>query len=81
MGERFTFECWNCNRNYTLFREITEEQTLIVACPFCGKEGVVALDPYRRPKPIDVHKGVGGESSLEIDELDLPDILPTQKPE
>jgi DNA-directed RNA polymerase subunit RPC12/RpoP len=81
MKKRFEFKCWNCHRTYTLFREITDEQVLAVACPYCSKEGVVALEPYRRPKPIDVHKGVGNKPSLEIDELDLPDILPTQKPE
>jgi len=81
MEKRFKFKCWKCKRTYTLFCEITDEQKLIVGCPYCNAEGVVALDPYRRPKPIDVHKGVGGESSLEIDELDLPDTLPTQEPE
>ena len=78
MGERFTFECWNCNRNYTLFREITEEQTLIVACPFCGKEGVVDLAPFRKKvKSVMREK----ENKQELgEEWVLPEVLTTKGP-
>lgn len=38
---RFTFACWNCAKTYTLFREISDEQVLTVACPFCREEAVV----------------------------------------
>jgi len=78
MKKRFTFKCWNCPKTYTLFREISTEQVLTVACPFCNAEGVVNLKPYPKKKMI-----VRGESDVEqkIEELELPDILPTQKPE
>lgn len=77
--KRFTFKCWNCGKTYTLLREITKDQTLAVACPFCSAEGVVDLEPFRKKvKPV-----MRGETeSDDLPEmLDLPDVLPTQKPE
>lgn len=80
MKKRFTFKCWNekCKRTYTLFKEITKEQELIVACPFCHTEAVVDLSPYPKKKVIIAVRGEG-ESEQEIEELDLPDILPTRE--
>jgi DNA-directed RNA polymerase subunit RPC12/RpoP len=83
MKKRFTFKCWNCNRTYNLLREITNDQVLAVACPYCNSEGVVDLDPFRK-KPEKVMRSatyVPGKSTDLGEELDLPDILPTQKPE
>jgi DNA-directed RNA polymerase subunit RPC12/RpoP len=78
--KRFTFKCWNCDRKYTLLREITEEQTLMVACPYCNTEGVVDLDPFRKKvKPVMRGEEKVGNDMLE--ELDLPEVLPTHKPE
>jgi len=91
MKKRFTFKCWNCNRTYTLQREITDQQVLTVACPYCNSEGVVDLDPYRKEiknvmKNITVMRDVSSDDSIDEstnaeEELDLPDILPTHKPE
>ena len=80
MKKRFTFKCWNCPRKYTLFREITNEQVLTVACPYCNAEAVVDLNPYRKQTKIIVRREEEDEQSIG-EELDLPDILPTQKPE
>jgi hypothetical protein len=81
MGKRYTFQCWNCPKTYTLFREITDQQTLFVACPYCNAEAVVMLDPFRREnKPVSILKAVGGDEPSLGMELQLPDILPTQKP-
>jgi DNA-directed RNA polymerase subunit RPC12/RpoP len=76
MEKRFEFKCWKCERTYTLFREITDEQELIVACPFCNAEGVVDLKPFRK-KVETVLKGIERKQDLG-DELQLPNILPTQ---
>jgi len=81
MKKRFQFKCWNCPRTYTLFREITDEQELIVACPYCTAEGVVKLDPFRKKKPISLVRGEQTAEASLGDELQLPDILPTQKRE
>jgi hypothetical protein len=78
MKKRFTFQCWNCQRTYTLFREITQGQEVIVACPYCHKEAVVDLSPYPKKKVIVAVRGEG-DTEREIEELVLPDVLPTQK--
>ena len=77
MKKRFTFQCWNCPKTYTLFREITKEQELNVACPYCRAEAVVDLKPY--PKKTVILRGDGGVEQ-ETEELELPEILPTHPP-
>jgi DNA-directed RNA polymerase subunit RPC12/RpoP len=76
MKKRFTFQCWNCPKTYTLFREITKGQVVTVACPYCGKEAVFDPNPYP-PKKVVLRDGNGTEG--QTDELELPEILPTQK--
>ena len=80
MKKRFTFKCWNCSRTYTLLREITKEQILTVACPYCNTEAVVDLKPFRKEKKV-VMRGNGKDEQNLGEEFELPDILPTQKPE
>ena len=84
MKKRLKFKCWNCERTYTLSREITEEQVLTVACPYCNAEGVVDLGTYPRRK-IQVFRNLSvlsQDDDLTLGtEPELPDILPTQKPE
>ena len=76
MKKRFTFECWNCRKTYTLFREITDQQSIIVACPFCGAEGVVDLRPY--PPVTEALRGDGDD--IAVAERQWPDVFPTQPP-
>lgn len=80
MEKRFEFKCWKCERTYTLFREITNQQELFVGCPYCNTEGVVKLDPFRKQTKTVLRGKNAAEASLG-DELQLPDILPTQKRE
>ena len=82
MKKRFTFQCWNCEKTYTLFREITKEQKISVACPYCNTEAVVDLDPFRKEKKVvSLVRGEGDEEQSLGVELELPEIIPTQKPE
>jgi DNA-directed RNA polymerase subunit RPC12/RpoP len=76
MRKRFTFQCWNCKKTYTLFRQITKGQVIIVACPYCNREAVFDPNPY--PSQKVVLKAVEG-TETETEELLLPDVLPTQK--
>jgi hypothetical protein len=78
MGERLVFKCWNCGRVYSLYREITKGQTLIVACPFCNAEAVVDLAPYLKQKKHTLRSSEEIEQ-YSIEEFDLPEILPTKK--
>lgn len=82
MKKRFTFKCWNedCKRTYTLFKEITEEQELIVACPYCNAEAVVKLEPFKKKKTT-VMRGAGDDDQSIGFEYDFPEVIPTQKPE
>ncbi len=80
MKKRFTFKCWNCKRKYTLFKEITDQQVLIVPCPFCDEEAVVKLDPFKKEiKPV-LKRETDGDQSVGY-EYQFPEVIPTQKPE
>ena len=80
MEKRFEFQCWNCKRTYTLFREITDQQELFVACPYCNSEAVVKLDPFRKETKTVMRSTKSTDACLGK-ELQLPDIIPTQKPD
>ncbi len=71
---RLTFRCWNCEKTYAMTRELDGQPTLIVACPYCEKEAVVDLDPYRQSITV-VHKGVDESTVAEYAFPDHP--LPT----
>lgn len=77
MKIRPKLKCWQCEREYTLFREVDEGLLLIVACPFCGAEAQVDLAPYRS-QAVETYRG-GGEQALDLNMFDLPDVLPTSK--
>lgn len=79
MHQRYTFKCWNCSRTYTLLRDITPDQTLMVACPYCNADAVVDLAPYGKQIK---HVMKGSEQEQDLGEaLNLPDVLPTSKQE
>ena len=78
MKKRFTFKCWNCNREYTLFKEITGDQVLFVCCPFCGKEAEASLDPYITSKKTILRGGAGDEQSMGY-EYNFPEVIPTRE--
>jgi DNA-directed RNA polymerase subunit RPC12/RpoP len=78
MKKRFTFKCWNCKRKYTLFKEITDQQELIVPCPFCDAEGIVKLEPFKKKK-VTVMRGED-DQTLGY-EYDFPDVIATEKRE
>jgi DNA-directed RNA polymerase subunit RPC12/RpoP len=80
MKKRLTFKCWNCSRTYTLQREITNEQVLTVACPYCGEDGVVDLNPFRNTITT-VMRGTEDKEQDLGQALDLPEVLPTHKPQ
>jgi len=79
MKKRFTFKCWNCPRTYTSLRELTDQQQLLVACPYCNAQAVVDLQPFRKEKK-NVLRGKGSEEQSLGYEFQFPNILPTQKP-
>ncbi len=77
MKKRFTFQCWNCQRTYSLYRKITKKQVITVACPYCGKEAVFDPNPYPVEKVI---LRAAGEAEAETEDLVLPEVLTTHPP-
>lgn len=80
MEKRLAFKCWNCKKTYSLFKEITNQQELIVPCPFCNKEAVVKLEPHRKEKKTVLRGDTGKDQAMDYD-YQFPDVIPTQKPE
>ncbi len=82
MKTRLSFKCWNaeCRREYSLLRDLQGLPKLFVTCPFCEKEGVVDLDPFRENR-VEVFKGDKSDKSHIGEALNLPDTIPTMPPE
>jgi hypothetical protein len=83
MKKRLCFKCWNCGKEYTLFKPVAGGQVMIVACPFCNLEGVVNLEPYKKKKvqlmrslasPVQA-VGTGDQPA----EMVFPEVIPTQE--
>ena len=73
---RLTFECWNCAKTYTLFKEITDQQEWIVGCPYCEQEAVVKLEPHKQ-SPLNVLRGNDPEGAEYV--YHFPKVIPTEK--
>ena len=80
MKKRLTFQCWHCQRTFEQTRELNDALRFLTQCPFCEKEVVVDLDPYRSSvtdifKSVDLPKTSAGET------LTLPAVIPTTAPQ
>lgn len=75
--KRLQFKCWNCERQYSLLRDLGGLQPkLIVECPFCEREAVVDLAPYRTPV-VGIYAGKDASAQPIAETYCLPDVLPT----
>ena len=84
MKKRQKFNCWNCHRNFSLLLEITDQQTLIMPCPFCAAECVAELTPHYKKETMrggiaSATPRTSSPQGNDMEELDLPDVLPTQQ--
>ena len=77
--KRQTFKCWNCHRKYSLLKELSEKRKLFIACPFCMQDAIVNLTPYEKPT-INTYKSGDHTGESEAVELELPEVLLTEKP-
>ena len=75
MNKRLKFQCWNCPKTYFETLDITDQQEVIVRCPYCKAEALVNLRPYHKQTKT-VFRGENKDTQSE-----LPDTLPTRKPE
>jgi len=77
--KRITIRCWNapaCGREYSWLATFDGRPTLLIACPFCGKEAVVRLNPYETPERI---ISAGDEDAFTLRTLNLPDVVPSEQ--
>jgi len=79
MKKRLTLQCWNCPKTYFQFLEITDQQQIIVLCPYCNADAVVSLYPYRKQTKT-VMRGENKDTQSD-EEFQMPDVLSTRKPE
>lgn len=77
MTKRYKFQCWNCPKVYFQPLDITDQQQLIVACPYCHAEALVDLNPYHNQTKI-VIRGEN-QNTQSDEELQLPHVLPTRE--
>jgi NAD-dependent SIR2 family protein deacetylase len=77
MNKRLKLQCWNCPKTYFETLEITDQQEVIVKCPYCQAEAVVNLKPYRK-QPKTVFRGENKDTQSD-EEFQFPDVLPTRK--
>jgi hypothetical protein len=77
MKKRQTFQCWNCSRTYTLFKDFNPKDKISIACPYCHAEAVVDLEPY---SVVMIHKGEKSSEENQEHEIKLPEIIITHKP-
>ena len=61
-----------------MFKEITQEQELIVACPYCNNEAVVKLEPFKKKNRVVMRDVADGDQSIGYD-YDFPEVIPTQE--
>lgn len=77
MNKRLKLQCWNCQKTYFETLEITDQQEVIVRCPYCRTEAVVNLKPYRKQTKT-VFRGENKDPQSN-EEFNLPDVLPTKE--
>lgn len=77
MSQRLTFQCWRCQKTYSLLFELAGDPVLAVECPYCGQEAIADLNPYRQDQTIDVFKGDTTAPLAVGETLNLPAIIPT----
>lgn len=88
MVKRLKFQCWHCPKtyyqnldasdgtNFNVFRR--DALVIIVSCPYCGAEAIVDLQPYLNKTKTVLR---GENNGRQTEEIQLPEILPTRKPE
>lgn len=70
---RLMFKCYNCSREYSVFKVIEGTPVLSVPCPFCGAKAEVDLAAHRSTVET-VMRGPSASVGTEV----LPDVIPTR---
>lgn len=82
MNKTLKFQCWNCPKVYFQSLEITDQQEIIIACPYCKAEAVVNLRPYYKRLKTVLKREEDDQTHLEEGEagFQFPEVFPTRKP-
>jgi hypothetical protein len=82
MIKHYKFRCWKCRRVYYESLEITNQQKVIVTCPYCWAEAVVNLESYYKElKTVLKRDGDNKTDTSPQKEFQAPEIFPTLEPE
>ena len=79
MKKKLNLKCWNCQRCYSLLRELEGKLKFAVECPFCGEEGIADLDPYRE-NSVEVFRAATSDKKQIATALHFSDVIPTTQP-
>lgn len=74
--QRLTFKCGKCTRNFSFQKEITAEQEWFFTCPYCGAELLLKLEPFKKKKPMNIHRGAETENESTEWEYVFPEVIP-----
>lgn len=78
MQKPIKFRCWNCERVYTLNKQIPRDkyQVLRQPCPFCNKMNNLEL--YKFLKPVDTTLQTLDPEPSDVSALDFEQIFETE---
>lgn len=76
MKKRLKFLCWNCSREYSLYREVEGLPTLKVACPYCNADAIANLALYRQERVEIFRSDAPEETAIDVT-FELPAVIPT----
>lgn len=79
MLKRIKMKCWKCSETFELSLEITGSPRYQRQCPYCSANCIIDLNPYRSTT-VEIQKGGKGVDSG-TEQLNIPDIVPTSKPD
>ena len=80
MMQRLRFECWNCQRDFSLFLETDEKPDLISECPYCASEVLIELDRYRQ-RQTSLFKSLNVPQPGATGASTFPELIPTKRPD
>ncbi len=77
--QRLNFECWNCERKFSLLVTLDEKPDILSQCPYCEKELVIELDANKLKEIIVLRSHSDQSPSIQRD-AGFPDLILTRKP-
>lgn len=80
MKKRLQFECWNCQKIFSLLLDLDEKPDILLECPYCSKSVLIEQEPHRE-KIISLFKSDNQQQTQTQAIKSYPEIIPTRKPD